>query len=241
MATITVTIDSTAQGTSVQDQGYWIKKDINAYDFFVAQIGRAPIATDVVKFVVEENVCLIGTLANLSGVIQETDVFGSINNYYQKPLGSMAALTFDERWDGLNPKIYLDNYGVIMGKGGDAIPTMFAPGSQGGGTENLIQWGFTLFYGNKAYGNTGIKLGNGIFDTQDFGIYVRNFGIISGGGGAGSSVAYEIPPAEVLDSMCAGGAYGASGSITGLSSSGKRSADGAAGATSIGPVYITVL
>jgi hypothetical protein len=213
MANITVTIDSTAQGTSVQDQGYYIKKDINAFDFFVAQIGRAPIATDVVKFVVEENVCIIGTLNNLSGLIEEPNPYSvdgsGYSKYYQKPLGSMGALTFDSRWSGLNPRIYLDNYGIIMGRGGDALPTIFAPGSLGRTQNHFIHWGSDAFYGTKAWGNTGIKLGNGVFDTTYFGVYVRNFGIIAGGGGAGCSVAYEHPPEEVLDSMCAGGGGGA--------------------------------
>lgn len=212
MANITVTIGPTAQGTSVQDQGYWIKKDINAYDYFISQIGRPPSINDIVKFVVEDTVCLIGTLANLSGYYEEADFTGTMVQYYQQPLTSLGAIEFDHRWDGLHDKIYLDNYGIILGKGGDALATLLAPGSLGvnAPNNNFIHWGYNMFYGNKASGNTAIKVGTGVLDTTTtFGVYVRNFGIIAGGGAAGCSVAYEGPPQEVNDSMCAGGGGGA--------------------------------
>ena len=157
-------INATYAGTSQMDSGYYIKNTVSVYDAAVAKLGRAPTTNDVIKFVVSDNVAVVGN----------TTLMGAFDFDQRLPSGGL---------------IKIENHGYISGRGGNggqggygATNVTYGVGDRGGhafsANRNTSEIQITNI-GTIAGGGGG---GFGISDSesgQDAGSYS-----IWGGGGA---------------------------------------------------------
>lgn len=144
---------------------------INAYDYFIYKIGRSPIPTEKVHFIVATDILIVGESPD-------------------KP-----AIHFDNRWTS-NNRITLTNYGFILGRGGKAGKGARVDwrkvmlGNYSNSSDFIVE-------NAEAGGNGGVGILNGVKNGTNLiknglKLKVINHKLISsGGGGGGGSGAWR--------------------------------------------------
>lgn len=156
------------------------KPSINIWNFFVQKLGREPFVGENVKIIVDQMVTIVANTTD------PTD----------------AAITVDARWQHMN--ITIDNYGSIMGRGGNGRGGVDFAGSTTGQTAHP----------NGLAGGTAILTGWGS-------LVVNNYNLVTGGGGGGGSGGSPHERSPYAASKYPSGAGGGGGTPFGLGSQGS--------------------
>ena len=76
---------------------YSLLRELNAWDYFVAKMGRNPRTGESIRYILEAGWSMVPTTT------------------------AVASLTFDSRFNGVASKLTIKNAGILLGKGGDGV------------------------------------------------------------------------------------------------------------------------
>lgn len=160
----TILINHSYGGLDVQDDGYYIKPEINLYELFIATFKRTPFDNENINFVVAKDVAIIAA-----------DVVN-------------PSIDVGRGWP-TSVRLGMLNKGLISGRGGGAGISAYRIEEWEYSADHERWWYINQHYGQSNVATAGRDGGLAIIGDS-VGIAITNEGAITGGGGGGGGTGW---------------------------------------------------